>query len=71
MDGDPIRTEVVKDTVNPIWYEPKEITIFFNDIEYAPPIILDVFDKDFGVLDKDDLLGRAIIHVNNICNFME
>jgi hypothetical protein len=38
--------------------------IFFADINTAPPIILDVYDRDFGLFDmKDDFLGRACIFV--------
>lgn len=33
------------------------------DIESAPPIVLNIWDHDDGVLDGDDYLGRAVIHL--------
>ena len=35
------------------------------DLDTAPPIILDCYDTDDGLLDmSDDFLGRAVIHLN-------
>jgi len=36
----------------------------FDKPSEAPPIILDIYDKDEGVFDADDFLGRAIIFMN-------
>jgi len=32
-------------------------------IEDAPPIILNIWDKDEGTFDSDDFLGRAVINL--------
>jgi hypothetical protein len=31
----------------------------------APPIILNIWDKDEGVLDSDDFIGRAVIFLKD------
>jgi hypothetical protein len=44
-----------------------EIKSEFNDLESAPPLILDLFDKDDGFFDKkDDFMGRAFIFLDLI-----
>jgi hypothetical protein len=30
----------------------------------APPIVLNIWDKDEGIMDGDDFIGRAIIPLN-------
>lgn len=35
----------------------------FDTFDTAPPIVLNVWDRD-GVLETDDFLGRAIIFIN-------
>jgi hypothetical protein len=45
-----IKTENCEDTNNPIYYETKEIIYQFDDIESAPPIVLNIFDFDEGVM---------------------
>jgi hypothetical protein len=52
---------VVEDNNNPIFFETLEIISDFTKPSEAPPIILNIYDKDEGVLDDDDFLGRAII----------
>jgi hypothetical protein len=45
--------------------EALEIPSDFTSIHDAPPIILNVFDKDEGFLDADDYLGRAEISLED------
>lgn len=67
-DDESIKTDICEDTNNPIFYEVKEFTFCSYrkgdkiDLENSPPIILNVFDYDDGIVDsKDDLIGRAVI----------
>ena len=34
------------------------------DIENAPPIVLNIWDRDEGIVDSDDYLGRSVIYLN-------
>ena len=45
-----VKTENCEDTNNPIYYESKEIIYEFEDLESAPPVILNIFDFDEGVM---------------------
>jgi hypothetical protein len=37
----------------------------FESPESAPPIVLNIWDKDIGIIDSDDdFMGRAIIPIN-------
>lgn len=65
-----IKTEICEDTNNPIFYEVKEFTFSCNnvkgeiDLVTAPPIILNIYDHDDGMIDStDDLIGRAVINL--------
>jgi len=58
------RTRTVNDTVNPLFYQALQIDYDFLDLDTAPPIVLDCYDTDDGLLDStDDFLGRAVIHL--------
>jgi len=59
------QTKAIKDNLNPIFYETLEVHFEFDKLETAPPVVLDLFDKDYGVLDSDDYLGRAQIFLND------
>lgn len=68
-DEQDIRTAVVEQTNNPIYYEIKDFMLEFNELDDAPPIILNFFDTDeagmFSLLgDDDDYMGRAIIFLD-------
>ena len=66
-DEKKITTQVVDDTNNPIYYQVLEYTYDYKTVETAPPIILNVFDKDEDLFDStDDLIGRAIIPLQEI-----
>lgn len=65
-EGADPRTKAVNDSVNPLFYHTSQITYDFLDIESAPPIVLDCYDSDTGLLDSsDDFLGRATIHLRD------
>ena len=66
-----IRTAVVEQTNNPIYYEVKDFMLEFNELDDAPPIILNFYDTDEGGMfsllgDDDDYMGRAIIFLDQI-----
>ena len=69
-------TKVIEDNLNPIFYEaietnydmpepPQQMDIEF-DGHNAPPIVLNLYDKDEDLLDLDgdDFLGRAMIKLS-------
>lgn len=48
--------------MNPLFFEGIEANYEGNDIEELPPIIVDIFDKDDGILgDSYDFLARSVI----------
>jgi hypothetical protein len=63
-------TVVVWDDNNPIYYEVLEYNIEFSSINglvEAPPVILEIYDKDHSIMDsKDDFLGRAMVFLSDI-----
>ena len=66
-DEQDVKTDVVEDTNNPIYYQTKQINFEFDTIERAPPIILNIFDSDAGLFgDDDDYLGRAVVNLSEI-----
>ena len=67
-----LRTRMIEDSVNPIYYETIEMLYDFSDLESAPPIILNVWDHDDALLDStDDFLGRAIINLQDASTNLE
>ncbi len=61
---DPKQTIVIEDNINPLYYETLELLYETLEIEDLPPFILDVYDKDFGICDGDDFIGRCMIPIN-------
>ena len=60
------KTPVVEDNLNPIFYST--IEAFFDCVreDEAPPIILNIYDFDDGLIsDSLDFLGRAIINLED------
>ena len=50
--------------MNPIFYEVIDIVMDMRNFSASPPIVLDFYDNDDGLLDhKDDFLGRAVIEL--------
>jgi hypothetical protein len=73
-DDQSIRTQTCEDTNNPIFYDTKQINYEIDslpngkpDFESAPPIILNVFDTDEGLVgNSEDFLGRAVIFLGEV-----
>jgi len=55
-------TQVVDDNLNPMFFTCLETLIDFDQPETAPPLILNVWDRDEGAFEgDDDFMGRAVI----------
>jgi Ca2+-dependent lipid-binding protein len=66
-NGKDMKTKVVEDNLNPIFYEVKDIMFDCISLDLAPPFIFTVYDTDAGLLDySDDFLGRAVINLSDI-----
>ena len=71
-NNEDLRTRMIEDSVNPIYYETVEMFYDFADIESAPPIILNVWDHDSALFDStDDFLGRAVIYLQDASTNLE
>jgi len=58
------KTAVVEDNNNPIFFETIEVLLDFTSKEEAPPIVLNIYDFDDGLISSSsDFLGRALIYV--------
>lgn len=55
----------MEDNNNPIFFQTLEIYYDFTKKEDAPPIILNIWDKDEGAFSNDDFIGRAVIPLND------
>ncbi len=65
-DKKKVLTPVVEDNNNPIFFATLEIFYDFLSKEEAPPLIMNIWDKDEGMMDStDDFLGRAIIDLRD------
>ena len=66
-DGDDVRSSVIDDNLNPIYYESRTFDYEFNGgIKNAPPIIISAFDTDAGFISSsNDYLARAVIYLDN------
>lgn len=64
-DSKTVKTQVVEDNINPIFFEALEIYYDYDKIENAPPVVMNIWDKDDGVLDGDDYLGRCVVYLTN------
>lgn len=60
-----VSTEVVHDNNNPIFYETVETYFYSVDIDWAPPVVLEIYDHDSGAFDSDDFIGRATINLQD------
>jgi Ca2+-dependent lipid-binding protein len=59
-------TPVVEDNCNPIFFSTLEIYYDFTTPAEAPPIILNVWDKDEDLFDStDDFIGRSVIFLKD------
>ena len=65
-EGEKYKTQVIEDSLNPIYLETIEMLYDMADLDTAPPIILNIWDKDEDLLDStDDYLGRAVIYLKD------
>ena len=58
-------TPFIEDNCNPIFFSALEIYYDYQTPADAPPIILNIWDKDEGVLESDDFIGRAVIYLKD------
>lgn len=63
-DDRKIQTSVIDDNINPIFFESLELYYDFDNIGNAPPVVLNLWDKD-DLLDADDYLGRCVVYLND------
>ena len=58
-------TRVVNDNNNPIFYNTLQSYFYSVDYDWAPPVVLDIYDQDSGAFSTDDFIGRAVIFLNS------
>lgn len=58
--GKKTKSKVLFETLNPIWNEKLELDAAIVDFDYAPPILIKVFDKDEN---SQEALGRVLIDI--------
>ena len=63
----PKKTHTVNDNLNPIFYQALDLVYEANNITELPPIIIDCFDEDEGLIGKgdSDYLARACIDLED------
>ncbi len=64
-DDKKIMTRPIDDNNNPIFFEALEVYYEFDQIPNAPPIVLNIWDKDEDILDGDDYLGRSVVFLKD------
>lgn len=64
-DKEKPKTDVVEDNCNPIFFSTLEVFYDFTTPSEAPPIILNIWDKDEGMFESDDFIGRAVIFLED------
>jgi len=70
LDGDEIQTNVIENTINPVWYERQILAVSFDEISQASKICMQIFDSDDDApFDSDDLLGVAYIDLSDAEEF--
>lgn len=53
---------MIEDSLNPIYFETLEMLYDLADIETAPPIVMNIWDRDSGLIKESyDFLGRCTI----------
>ena len=57
------QTKTANDNNNPIFYQTIESYFYARDIYWAPPIVLEIYDRDTGIFASDDYIGRAVIDI--------
>lgn len=56
-------TPCIEENCNPMFFSTIQVFSEFDTLETAPPIVLNVWDRDDGVLETDDFLGMAVIFI--------
>ena len=51
--------------MNPIFFEALEVYYDFDNLNDAPPVVMNIWDSDEGAFDKDDYLGRCVVYLND------
>lgn len=62
--GEDYTTKVIEDSLNPIYFETVEMLYDMADLDNAPPIVFNIWDKDAGIIDTKDYLGRSVIYLD-------
>ncbi|PWZ13073.1 Protein C2-DOMAIN ABA-RELATED 5 [Zea mays] len=65
LDGQKLKTSVMKKTVNPLWNEDLTLAV----MDASAPIKLEVFDKD--TFSKDDMMGDAEFDVEALAQIVQ
>lgn len=62
--GVPVKTPVINDNVNPIFYHTVELMYEANSKSELPPFIIDCYDEDETIVGENDadFLSRATIY---------
>ena len=60
-----ITTSIVSENNNPIFYNTIQSYFYWVELDWAPPIVLEIYDKDYGAFDSDDFIGRAVISLRD------
>ena len=55
---------MIEDNINPIFFEAVELYYDYDTLNDAPPVVLNIWDKDEQILDTDDYLGRCVVYLN-------
>lgn len=65
-DNKEIKTRVIEDSLNPIYFETLELLYDMADIENSPPIVLDLWDRDDQLIgERTDFIGRCTVLLND------
>ena len=64
-DNKEIKTQVVEDNVNPIFFEALELYYDYDNLADAPPVVLNLWDHDDALMDSDDFLGRCVVYLQD------
>ena len=59
-----VRTRIVNDNNNPIFYNTVQSFFYAVDYDWAPPVVLDIYDHDSGAFSSDDYIGRSVIFLD-------
>jgi hypothetical protein len=62
-EKDMVKTAIVNDNTNPIFYETVQSFFYSVDFDWAPPVVLEIYDADSGSFDSDDFIGRAVVNL--------